>query len=96
MLPAVKNTYNAQASMGMMPHSDECCCKDIKTAFTRKYKLPMKRLTPNLLNVKHAVGLFMGQRQPAKPLVKADVVFSSPPIRVCVVFCASLMPINTW
>ena len=51
-------------------------------------KLPTKRLTTNLPNVKRAVSLFTR-------LTKAGVVFSSPPppIRVCIVFCANLMSI---
>ena len=51
--------------------------------------LPTKRLTTNLPNVKLAFTLFTRQRQLTETLMKAGVVVSSPPITVCVVFCAN-------
>ena len=56
-------------------------------------KLPTKCLAINLPNVKRAVSLFTRQRQTAATLMKLGVVSSSPPIRVCVVFCANLISI---
>ena len=56
-------------------------------------KLPTKRLTTNRPSVKRVIGLITRQRQPAKTLMKAGVVSSSPSITVNIVFCANLISI---
>ena len=80
----------------------ECCldssrpvnlCSFAITIIQTSTKLPTKRLTTNLPDVKRAIGLFPQQRQPAETLMEAGVVFSSPPIRVCVVFGANRISI---
>ena len=66
-------------------------CKYLMLKAHTSTKLLTKRLTTNLHNVKRTVSLFTRQRQPAETLMKPGVVSSSPPIKVCVAFCANLI-----
>ena len=57
----------------------------------RSTKLQTKRLIINLPNVRCAFSSFTRQRLHAKTLMKAGNVFGSPPVRVCIIFCANSM-----
>ena len=69
-------------------HNEFCELRAFQRPIHTSTKLPTKRLTINLPNVKCAASLFTRQRQLAETLIKASIVFSSPLVRVCVVLCA--------
>ena len=85
------NTFNAQASTGWCHTEVSVVAKTLKV-YSHEDEVTNETFNEKLPNVKHAVGLFTWL-QPAKKLVKASIVFSSLPIRVRIVFCASPMPI---